>query len=403
MSKQSQDSVSDPSQLNQKPQRTPVLYLLLVLLGAGGTIATDRWLAASSVAQPQPTVSPSLVSFATPINPSNDGSNPNFIETAVDQVGEAVVRIDSQRTVNTRSSRTGDRLRNSMAPSQIEQGTGSGFIVDANGLILTNAHVIDKADQVTVSLKDGRTFDGEVLGTDPLTDVAVVKIQATNLPIVELGNSDQVKPGEWAIAIGNPLGLDNTVTAGIVSGTDRSSAQVGIPDRRIGFIQTDAAINPGNSGGPLLNAAGEVIGMNTAIIGGAQGLGFAIPINTAKRIADELVATGEVEHAYLGIQMATITPQLKQRLDGAANSPITITDDQGVVVVDVVANSPAAQAGLQAGDVIRQINGQSVTTSEQLLDAVEASQVGESLQVELNRNGRSQTVAIQLAAFPVER
>lgn len=166
---------------------------------------------------------------------------------------------------------------------QIERGTGSGFIIGADGRILTNAHVVDGADTVTVTLKDGRTFKGKVLGEDSVTDVAVVKIQANQLPTVALGKSDQLKLGEWAIAIGNPLGLDNTVTTGIISATGRSSSAVGVPDQRVSFIQTDAAINPGNSGGPLLNQRGEVIGMNTAIIQGAQGLGFAIPIDSTLR------------------------------------------------------------------------------------------------------------------------
>ena len=143
-------------------------------------------------------------------------------------------------------------------------------------------------------------YKGKVLGEDKVTDVAVVKVEATKLPTVSLGNSDLLQPGEWAIAIGNPLGLDNTVTAGIISATGRSSADIGVGDRRVGFIQTDAAINPGNSGGPLLNEKGEVVGMNTAIISGAQGLGFAVPINTAKRISDLLIANGKVDHPYLG-------------------------------------------------------------------------------------------------------
>jgi serine protease Do len=208
-------------------------------------------------------------------------TNTNFISTAVEQTGPAVVRIDSTRTVQSSYSGYG----------RIARGTGSGFIIRSNGLILTNAHVVDGADRVTVTLKDGRKLAGRVLGEDRQMDVAVVQIQATNLSTVSIGNSDQLKPGEWAIAIGNPLGLDNTVTVGIVSGTGRSSRAIGAGrDRSRSFIQTDAAINPGNSGGPLLNQRGEVIGINTAIIQGAQGLGFAIPINQAQQIANQLIA-----------------------------------------------------------------------------------------------------------------
>ncbi|MEC4812388.1 MAG: trypsin-like peptidase domain-containing protein [Scytonema sp. PMC 1069.18] len=207
-------------------------------------------------------------------------TNSNFVADVVEKTGAAVVRIDATRTL--RSPYTYNR--------QVARGTGSGFIIRSNGLILTNAHVVRGTDQVKVTLKDGRSFAGRVVGEDRATDVAVIKIQASNLPVVSLGNSDQLKPGEWAIAIGNPLGLDNTVTVGIISGTDRSSRAFGSRGRGVGFIQTDAAINPGNSGGPLLNQRGQVVGMNTAIIQGAQGLGFAIPINLAQQVANQLIA-----------------------------------------------------------------------------------------------------------------
>jgi S1-C subfamily serine protease len=214
---------------------------------------------------------------------------------------------------------------------RVERGTGSGFIFDQKGLVITNAHVVDKADQVTVLLKDGRQFKGRVLGEDPLTDVAVIKIEASDLPAVRLGDSNNLLPGEWAIAIGNPLGLDNTVTVGIISATGRSGADLGIQDRRVRYIQTDAAINPGNSGGPLLNAKGQVIGVNTAIIQGAQGLGFAIPIDTAQPIAQQLVATGKAEHAYLGVQMVDLTSELRERLN--QEEQLKLTQDKGVLVV----------------------------------------------------------------------
>ncbi|MBF2062819.1 MAG: trypsin-like peptidase domain-containing protein [Calothrix sp. C42_A2020_038] len=205
----------------------------------------------------------------------------NFIAAAVERTGPAVVRIDSARSIQSPSSFNGRR---------VARGTGSGFIFRRDGLILTNAHVVGGADRVTVTLKDGRRYPGRVLGEDRSMDVAVVQIQASNLPTVNMGNSDQLRPGEWAIAIGNPLGLDNTVTVGIISGTGRNSRNIGARGRDINFIQTDAAINPGNSGGPLLNQRGQVIGINTAIIQGAQGLGFAIPINQAQQIANQLIA-----------------------------------------------------------------------------------------------------------------
>jgi Trypsin-like serine proteases, typically periplasmic, contain C-terminal PDZ domain len=264
--------------------------------------------------------------LSPPNSVSGNPANVNFIVVAVQKVGPAVVRIDATRKVKpgNRGLSPEDFLGldpNSGGRGGVERGTGSGFVIGADGVILTNAHVVEGADTVSVTLRDGRSFTGRVLGADQVTDVAVVKIEANDVPVVTIGNSDKLLSGEWAIAIGNPLGLDNSVTAGIISATGRSSSEVGVPDKRIGFIQTDAAINPGNSGGPLLNASGEVIGMNTAIIQGAQGLGFAIPIKAAQQVAKELISTGQVEHAYLGIEMATLTPDVKQQI----NSNITAT------------------------------------------------------------------------------
>jgi S1-C subfamily serine protease len=253
---------------------------------------------------------------------------------------------------------------------------------------------------VTVKLKDGREFRGRVLGADALTDVAVIKVEANNLPTVAMGNSDQLRPGEWAIAIGNPLGLDNTVTVGIISATGRRSSEVRVPDKRVSFIQTDAAINPGNSGGPLLNQRGEVIGMNTAIIGGAQGLGFAIPINTAQRIADQLVAKGKVDHPYLGIRMTTLTPELKRQINEDPESNVTVQEERGVFVFQIMRNSPAAKGGMRVGDVIQRINGRQVNTADEVQQAVENSSIGSTLQVEVKRNGQAVTLAVSPAAFP---
>jgi S1-C subfamily serine protease len=280
------------------------------------------------------------------------------------------------------------------------RGTGSGFILNANGQILTNAHVVNNADRVSVTLKDGRTFEGKVLGQDPVTDVAVIQIPSNNLPTVAIGNSDSLQPGEWVIAIGNPLGLDNTVTAGIISATDRSASDIGASDRRVGYIQTDTAINPGNSGGPLLNSRGEVIGMNTAIIQGAQGLGFAIPINTVQRIAQQLITKGEVQHPYIGVQMVTLTPEIKQQLEIESNNQIQISANSGVLVVRVVPNSPAAAAGIRSGDVIQTINNQPVTKTEQVQQIVEKASVGSQVKVQLQRNGRTAQVSVRLANLP---
>jgi S1-C subfamily serine protease len=282
-----------------------------------------------------------------------------------------------------------------------QQGTGSGFIVSGDGTIITNAHVVDGSDSVNVILKDGREFAGVVKGIDPVTDIAVVQIQGEDLPVVQLGNSDQVKPGDWAIAIGNPLGLDNTVTAGIISAVGRSSGQVGIPDKRVTFIQTDAAINPGNSGGPLLNAEGEVIGVNTAIIEGAQSVGFAIPINKAQAIAEQLLTTGKAEHAYLGIRMLTVTPDLLQEIQADQSNPFQITVDQGVLIGQVIPRSPAEAIGLQEGDVITEINNLTITTAEQVQQQVEEAGVGQVLRIIVKRESQDKVFEVKTGTIPV--
>jgi S1-C subfamily serine protease len=327
----------------------------------------------------------------------------NYVARVVQTVGAAVVRIDSTRTV--RESLRGFGLeeffgRQVPERQRVQQGSGSGFIVSPDGRVITNAHVVQGADSVTVLLKDGRRLKGEVMGTDPLTDVAVIKIEATGLPTVRLGNSDTLIPGQWAIAIGNPLGLNNTVTQGIISATGRSSSDVGVPDKRIDFIQTDAAINPGNSGGPLLDAEGEVVGVNTAIIQGAQGLGFAIPINTARRVAEQLATKGRVDHPYLGIQMVELTPEIQQEIN-QSDLGVRVNRDQGVLIVRVVSGSPAARAGLRPGDVVERINNEAIQSSKQVQQKVDATGIGNSLEVTVNRNGQNRSFTVEPEALPV--
>ena len=308
--------------------------------------------------------------------------SPNFITAAVQEASPAVVRINRGSEA---ASRRGSR------------GMGSGFVISSDGVVLTNAHVVGNASEVTVTLGDGRSLTGDVLGTDTLTDVAVVKLAANNLPALTLGDSQNLQPGEWAIAIGNPLGLNNTVTVGIVSGTGRPGGAIGSPNSRVDFIQTDAAINPGNSGGPLLNQQGEVIGINTAVIGRATGLGFAIPIDQANNIAQQLIATGEVQHPYLGVQMVNLDSQTKERL---SRENISIQADRGVAIVEVTDGSPAARAGLQSGDIIQSVGDRDVLTAAEVQQAVAASSIGEDLPLQINRNGRSLTVAVQPGQFP---
>ncbi|MGB5915573.1 MAG: trypsin-like peptidase domain-containing protein, partial [Phormidesmis sp.] len=284
----------------------------------------------------------------------------SFVADAVRSVGGAVVRIDTERTV-TRNvpdlffddpffrGSFGNRGRGfqNIPQEELLRGQGSGFIISEQGDILTNAHVVHGTDQVSVTLKDGRSFEGYVEGIDEITDLAVVRIDTAGerLPVSKLGDSDEVSVGDWAIAVGNPLGLDNTVTLGIVSTLKRSSAAVGIPDKRIDFIQTDAAINPGNSGGPLLNAQGEVIGINTAIRADAMGVGFAIPINKAKAIQASLARGERIAHPYLGVQIATLTPDMAKMNNEDPNSAIQLPETDGVLVVRVLPNTPAAEAG----------------------------------------------------------
>ncbi|MDJ0535475.1 MAG: HhoA/HhoB/HtrA family serine endopeptidase [Xenococcaceae cyanobacterium MO_207.B15] len=332
----------------------------------------------------------------------------NFVTNVVNQVGATVVRINASRTVETRLPEAFNdpffrRFFGSQIPNipnkQVQRGTGSGFILSSDGLILTNAHVVDGADRVTVTLKDGRTLEGTVMGEDKMTDIAVVKIDSESLPTVTFADSDALQIGEWAIAIGNPLGLDNTVTTGIISATNRNSSQIGVGDKRIDFIQTDAAINPGNSGGPLLNAKGEVIGINTAIIKNAQGLGFAIPINTARNIAEQLIAKGRVDHSFLGIRMVSLTPEIKQQLQDRQN--INLQTETGVLIVEVVPNSPAARAGLRGGDVVKAIANQEVTTADQIQKIVEKTPPGEKLSLELLRDNRTVEVTVEVGILPV--
>ena len=382
-------------------------HILAIFMGVLLTATSLRVL--PSVAEPGPNaVTESLTKVAQkPSSAAAAIGGHSFVTTAVNRVGQAVVRIDTERTITRRNDPFmedpffrrffGDSFPQ-QSPTEQLRGLGSGFIIDKSGVILTNAHVVDKADKVTVRLKDGRTFEGKVRGIDEVTDLAVVKINAGNdLPVAPLGSSRNVQVGDWAIAVGNPLGFDNTVTLGIVSTLKRSSAQVGISDKRLDFIQTDAAINPGNSGGPLLNGLGEVIGINTAIRADAMGIGFAIPIDKAKAIATQLQRNGKVAHPYLGVQMVTLTPELAKQNNSDPNSMLTIPEVKGVLVLRVVPNSPAAIAGIRRGDVIVQIDNKAITSAEQLQSIVEDSTLGQALQVKVQRGNQTQILSVRTA------
>ncbi len=386
------------------------LYFSLLSIGSATGWLGHDYVEAKKLLD-QADVIPVVKEQTQPSNPTSGNSlvsstNHNFIAEAVEKVGPAVVRIDAAKKLTTQVPEAlnnpllkrffGENLP--VPEERIKRGTGSGVILSADGRLITNAHVVNGADTVKVTLKDGRVFEGQVKGVDSLTDIAIIKIEATDLPEVSMGKSGQLIPGQWAIAIGNPLGLDNTVTVGIISAIGRTSSQVGIPDKRVRFIQTDAAINPGNSGGPLLNDRGEVIGINTAIRADAQGLGFAIPIETAKRIADELFLYGKVEHPFLGISMVDLTPEVKDEINRQLETKIK--DNQGVVITRVIENSPAEKAGLRQGDVIQKVGGVVVKSPTEVQQEVEKSLVGESLAVEVIRNRKIAKILVKPDAFP---
>lgn len=394
------------------------IYATFLALGGG-----VGWAGSHSMRSPQkptiaqsapvesPVYSPVQTTLMPPLAAPTAPTSHNFIAAAVKKVGAAVVRIDSSRTVG----QLPDSFQNPLLKrffgqefeqppeNDVEQGTGSGFIISTDGRLITNAHVVQGADTVTVTLKDGRIFKGKVLGSDPVTDVAAVKIDGTGLPTVALGNSANLAPGEWAIAIGNPLGLDNTVTAGIISATGRSSSEVGIADRRVRFIQTDAAINPGNSGGPLLNDQGEVIGINTAIRANAQGLGFAIPIETGQRIAQQLFETGKAQHPYLGVQMMDLTTDTRDRLKQDPDIKFLVTAERGVLIIQAIANAPAAVAGIQSGDVILKVNNIDVNSASEVQDQIEKTRIGESVAIEVQRGNDKKMIQVKPIAYPSEK
>jgi serine protease Do len=265
-------------------------------------------------------------------------------------------------------------------------GSGSGVIVRPDGHIVTNAHVVGNARTVEVSTADGRTFQGTVLGTDSDIDIAVVKINGTNLPVAPIGDSDRLEPGQIAVAIGNPLGLDRTVTRGVVSAVNRDPRGIGIAG---GLIQTDAAINPGNSGGPLLDSSGRVIGINTAVLAGTTGLGFAVPINLAVDVLNQIVTTGRVRRAFIGISSREITPEVARYF----NLPV----EEGVVVVTVAPNSPAARAGIRQGDFVVGMNGSPIRDSGDLVRLLRARRPGDTARLQLvGENGARREVSVRL-------
>ncbi|GKZ02407.1 MULTISPECIES: serine protease HtrA [Paraclostridium] len=311
----------------------------------------------------------------------NEGTkSENIYHAVTDKAMPSVVGITTT-TIDT---------NNIFAIPQQSQGVGTGFIVDSKGYILTNSHVVSdgKASDVNVLFNDGSTSKGKVLWNDPTIDLAIVKVDKTGLPVADLGNSDSVRTGDLAVAIGNPLGLEfqKSVTQGIISGLDRSIQTE--QSNMTGLIQTDASINPGNSGGPLLNDKGEVIGINTAKASGAEGLGFAIPINTAKPIVEQIIKDGKFEKVTLGIKGIDVkTFETTTGTDLAA--------DEGVYIAEVVANTPAQKSGIQAGDVITKVGDTKITSMSDLNKALYKFSVGDKAKVEVNRGGKNITIDVK--------
>jgi len=275
------------------------------------------------------------------------------------------------------------------------QGLGSGIIIDSEkGYIITNNHVVEDADELKINLGDKREFDGKVVGTDPQTDIAVVKIDGKNLPSAKLGDSDTIRAGQWAIAIGNPFGLSQTVSIGVISATGRANVGVAAYED---MIQTDAAINPGNSGGPLVNIKGEIIGINTAIFtrsGGYQGIGFAIPINMVKIIMKDLVEKGKVTRGWLGVVIQDIDPALAKSFN------VTVTE--GVLVSDVQDNSPAKEAGFERGDIVVDYDGKSIRDVNHLRNTVAQTEINKKIKVKVLRDGKEKDLTVKIGEQPAD-
>ena len=324
----------------------------------------------------------------------------NSIADIAETVGPAVVNIDTVRMVTTQFPSFKDPIFERFFGREFEEfrrtipqkGTGSGFIINQEGYVLTNEHVVRKADKIKVTLSDGREFDGEVIGSDITSDMAIVKIKADHLPTVTLGNSDELRVGEIVIAIGNPYGLQQTVTMGVVSAKGRS-IPTGIEGHVYrNFIQTDTAINPGNSGGPLLNIKGEVVGINTAIIPYAQGIGFAIPINMAKRNIDDLINLGKVRRSWLGVYIQEVTPEIAEQFD--------LTEAKGVLVGDVIEGSPAKKAGINRGDIIVKVNEEEVNSPGELQDKIRDIDIGKKANIEIMRDGKAIRFIVKIGEMP---
>ncbi|HTG09176.1 MAG TPA: Do family serine endopeptidase [Candidatus Eisenbacteria bacterium] len=387
--------------MSRRPILIAVVAILLVAAGGGGYLLRDRL--GRSVAAPVPSSPQAAAGLGIA-----EALQLGFVDVA-QHVRPAVVHLG---TIQKAKSRRGpnvpqgnddpffrdffNQFFGSEGPDSRSEfrrpGLGSGVIIDKRGLVLTNFHVVKGADEILIRLSDKREYRGQILGTDPKTDLAVVKFHPDQeITVASLGNSDALRVGEWAIAIGNPFGLDQTVTVGVISATGRSDVGIATYEN---FIQTDASINPGNSGGPLVNLKGQVIGVNTAIVAAGQGIGFAIPINMVKRVVDQLVDKGKVVRGWLGVALQPLSPDLAQSLGLAGTN--------GAVVGSTITGSPAAQAGLQQGDVIVAYDSTPVDDYRHVQRLVAETRVGKSVTLQIVRKKQKMDVAITIAEVPDE-
>ena len=311
------------------------------------------------------------------------------------RVGPAVVNINTEQIMRSGRGGLDELYGRRRAPQQQYRrpSLGSGFIVDPQGYILTNNHVVGKADRISVKLDDGRVLEAELVGTDPQTDLAVIKVQAPDLPYLRLADSSKVSVGDWVLAFGSPFGLEKTMTAGIISAKGRVIGAGPYDD----FLQTDAAINPGNSGGPLVNLQGEVVGINTMILsgdGGSQGVGFAIPSSMARGVYRQLADSGKVTRGWIGVSLQEITPEMARSMG--------LSDTKGALVAEVTPQSPAARSGLRSGDVITALNSRAVRNPHELIVSVADSKPETNLRLDILRNGRNMTFDVRLSERPVQ-
>ena len=347
----------------------------------------------SAQAAPAKTASPAL----PPPSPAQVADartvSRTFAQVAA-QVGPSVVRISVEKKASKSDLRDPFRGRfggdDDDQPAQRSHGLGSGVVIDAQGHILTNNHVVDGADDVRVTFVDGKTVKARVIGSDPKSDIAVVKVDNVAVKPARLGNSDQLQVGEWVIAIGNPFGLDHTVTVGVLSARGRSGFQSGQYED---FLQTDASINPGNSGGPLVNLDGEVIGINTMIAGMGTGIGFAVPTSMARPVAEQLIQHGKVRRAYVGILMQDVTDEIAVSLGSGA-------PHKGALVSEVVPGAAADKAGIRPGDVITSLDGLPVDGSKSMQHAILQKKIGDKVNLGLWRDGKTLTLSAQTLELP---